>query len=299
MTLKKLLRRILLALAFLLLLSVIGIGLFAYKAKNGFPSYETAKPNVTINEDQVAILLFSKTTAFRHGAAISSAKQMFDSLARAKNWFLYETEEGGIFNEEQLQAFDLVIWNNSTGPVLNDDQRAVFEKYLLNGGGYLGIHGSGDFSHKWSFYTDSIICADFSHHPIKNQIQKATIYLDDEVDSTWTIPPVWAHEDEWYVFHNNPQEKGAEILYWLDGNKIDPSGNLLFIRDKDFGMGSKHPVAWSKNLGEGKVFYTSIGHTAVTFTNKNVINMMITAVENTRRKDPGIEEATDGESSVD
>jgi hypothetical protein len=36
-----------------------------------------------------------------------------------------------------------MIWNNSSGDVLTEDQRAAFKTWMENGGSYFGIHGSG------------------------------------------------------------------------------------------------------------------------------------------------------------
>ncbi len=272
-------KRILIAFGILLLLAIIGIGLFVYKAQHGFATYETDPPDVEIPNDKPAILLFSKTTAFRHGEAIDAAKAIIDSLSKTHNWYVYDTEKAGIFNEDQLHKFDLVIWNNSTGPVLTENQRELFQSYIANGGGYLGIHGAGDFSHKWAWYTNNLISADFSHHPIKKHIQPATVYLSEDADSIWQTPPLWMHNDEWYVFHESPASKNARVLYWIDGTSIDPSGNLLFISDKDFGMGKNHPVSWYQDVGKGRSFYTSMGHNAPAIQNKNFVQMLKGAID--------------------
>lgn len=272
-------KRIGLALLILIGVGILSIAIFMYKAKNGFPIYETDRPEIIIPNDQPAVLLFSKTTAFRHGEAIQSLASDMDSIARSRNWYLFKTEEGGVFNSDQLPSFDVVIWNNSTGPVLTKEQRAVFQEYIKSGGGFVGIHGAGDFSHKWEWYTKELIGADFSHHPIKNQIQPATVYLSADADSSWTTPPLWTQRDEWYVFYNSPAQSGVEILYWIDGETIDPSGNLLFIKDKDFGMGSIHPVSWTKNIGQGRSFYTSMGHNKEAVSNPNYLKMLVGAIE--------------------
>jgi hypothetical protein len=43
------------------------------------------------------------------------------------NWFLYGTEEGGIFNPEQPEIFDVVIFGNRTGRLLNDAQQKALK----------------------------------------------------------------------------------------------------------------------------------------------------------------------------
>src|SRR6185369_16788909 len=76
---------------------------FIYKIKNGFPvSYETEAPIIDFPTGKKSLLLFSKATGFRHGESIDAGKKVLADLAGKNDWFLYETEEGGAFNPEQL-----------------------------------------------------------------------------------------------------------------------------------------------------------------------------------------------------
>jgi len=279
---KRILKFIMISLSALILLAGIILGVFIYKVKYGFPvSFESEIPDLTFPEGKTTVLLFSKTTGFRHGESIEAGKSAFSKLAVDRDWFLYETESGGIFNPEQLAEFDVVIFNNSTGRVLSDDQQLALEKYVENGGTLVGIHGAGDDSHHWPWYEEHLIGAKFSHHPIKNQIQEAEVRLENEADSVLSkgLPKSWPHSDEWYIFFSNPRIQGFRILYTIDGEKIDPNGNLLFIKDKDFGMGKDHPVAWYRTVGKGKTFYTSLGHTADTWEQKPFIDMMVNVID--------------------
>jgi type 1 glutamine amidotransferase len=165
--------------------------------------------------------------------------------------------------------FDLVIFNNSTGPVLNDEQQMAFQKYITNGGNFLGIHGSGDDSHrKWEWYQKILLGAKFSHHPLNPQFQNAKIHVEARADSgfkSWLVGE-WNAKDEWYVFYEQPKE--AQVLLYIDGDKILPSGNMLWMKDKNFGMGKYHPIAWVKKVGMGKMLYTSMGHSKEVWENK-------------------------------
>lgn len=235
----------------LILLLVAALGIFMYKVKNGFPvSYETNKPMINFPPNQPAVLVFSKTTGFRHGESIDASKPIFREMGQRNNWFVYETEEGGVFNPEQLGHFKAVIFNNSTGRVLNDEQQQALGQYVEAGGTLLGIHGSGDDSHHWPWYQTNLLGATFSHHPLNPQLQKTDIHVEAGVDSTLThgLPSSWSHTDEWYVFFSQPQ--GARIVSYINGDKIIPDGNLLFIKDKNFGMGKYHPVAWYRTVGK-------------------------------------------------
>jgi type 1 glutamine amidotransferase len=262
---------------------VFGAGaVFMYKVKNGFPvSYETDVPSIDFPSDRICVLLFSKSTGFRHGESIEAGKDVFDSLARKNNWFLYSTEEGGVFNRDQLTKFDVVIFNNSTGRVLNDEQQIVLEQFVANGGTLIGIHGAGDDSHHWEWYEKNLLGSKFSHHALDPQLQEAEVIMNDQPDSLLALrlPDRWKHTDEWYVFFENPEEQGFSILYTIDGETINPSGNLLWMKDKNFGMGKDHPVAWSRHVGQGRTFYTSMGHDKTAWAQVPFVQMLENTVQ--------------------
>jgi type 1 glutamine amidotransferase len=278
---KKFLKVFLWTIASIIVLLGMLLSLFLYKVKNGFPvSYETEVPEIDFPSDQRAVLLFSKATGFRHGESIDAGKRVFEDLATKNNWFLYNTEEGGVFNAEQLSKFDAVIFNNSTGRLLNRDQETVLQEFVENGGSLIGIHGAGDDSHHWDWYEQNLVGSLFSHHSLNPQFQEAEIVLNAVPDSSMSqnLPMTWTHVDEWYVFFENPRDKGFNIVYSIDGEKINPDGNMLWMRDKNFGMGKDHPVAWYRTTGKGRTFYTSIGHDATAWKQEAFVRMLENAV---------------------
>jgi type 1 glutamine amidotransferase len=267
-------------LSIIVVLGVLMTG-FIYKIKNGFPvSFETDAPAIDFPQGRKSVLLFSKATGFRHGESIDAGKKVFAELATKNNWFLYETEEGGAFNPEQLAKFDVVIFSNSTGRVLSDDQQRALEDYVTQGGSLIGIHGSGDNSHHWDWYTQNLMGAEFSHHALDPHLQEATVTLNNVPDSLLVagLPPSFTQTDEWYVFFDNPRAKGFNIVYAIDGEKIIPNGNMLWMKDKNFGMGKDHPVAWYRATGKGRTFYTSMGHDATAWAQAPFVKMLENAV---------------------
>lgn len=259
-----------------LIVLLVGAGsLFFYKVQNGFPvSYETEKPTIQFPANQKAVLVFSKTTGFRHGESTDASIPVLNQIGIQHNLFVYQTEEGGVFNEEQLQKFDVVIFDNSTGRVLNDEQQTSLEKFVENGGALMGIHGAGDGSHHWDWYVQHLLGAKFSHHPINPQFQLATLHKSKGVDTLFAsnLPQTWENTDEWYIYFTQP--KGVHILYSMDGDKIIPDGNLLWIKDKNFGMGKVHPVAWYKEVEKGKTFFTSMGHSKEVWNNPDFVKLI-------------------------
>ena len=275
-------KRILLAVIGLLVLLFIAGGLFFYRIKGGFASYEDTPPELSLNEAAFTVLVFSKTNGFPHSGAIEESKKAFQKMADKNGWSLIVTENGATFNDEYLPNFDVVIWNNATGPNLNEEQRASFRKYMENGGRFMGIHGAGDASHKWPWYEKTLIGADFTHHSMNPQFQEATMNKEctDAFTGCAELPQPWIRSEEWYVFLNNPREHGAKVIYTVDENTFDPNGNIgWFVDDKDFGMGEDHPIVWYKCLdGGGRAFYSALGHSGEAFKEAEYLDLLEKAI---------------------
>jgi hypothetical protein len=267
----------------LLLIGFLGyVGVFVYKAKYGINFYESEAPELPAALGENAVLIFSKTNGFRHGNAIEASLPAFRKMAGDHGWDIFITDNGATFNPDYLSKFKVVVWNNVSGKTLDAGQRQAFRQYLEQGGGFVGIHAAGDDSHQWEWYEEEVIGADFSHHPLNPQIQPADLYL--ETDSLHpalraSLPGTWRRADEWYMFFNNPRDGGFRVLYRLDESGIETSGNLGFlVKDKDWGMGEDHPIAWYRVQGESRYFYSAMGHSAESFREAEHLRMLENAI---------------------
>jgi hypothetical protein len=164
---------------------------------------------------------------------------------------------------------------------LDEEQRKNFKSYLENGGGYLGVHASGDNSHQWEWYEKNVIGTLFSHHSLNPQFQMGTMYLEEGNETlTKALPTKWDREEEWYVFYDSPRDKSFKVLYTLDEGNMDMSGNIpLLASDKDFGMGEDHPIVWYNTVGKGRVFYSALGHAGSAFEEHEHLQMLENAIQ--------------------
>lgn len=227
------------------------------------PVFETTPP--TLPSDlgpRPRILNFSKTNGFRHVSAIDAATTSVETIAKTQGWTVYHTENGAIFNDEQLAEFDVIFGNNCTGDNWTEDQQAAFKRFMENGGGFVGVHGAAgtrfDF---WDWYKQDLLKGQFVGHPMFPQFQTATVQFEDRTHPATThFPAAWDHEDEWYSFSNNPREDGAAVLASLDESTYKPKA-----MGTDLSMGD-HPIIWSHCLtGDGRVFFSALGHEATTY----------------------------------
>lgn len=249
------------------------------------PVFDTVAPSISsmfVYPDQPAILVFSKTNGYRHRDAISAARSMFEKMAKKNRWNQFYTENAAVFSPQLLAQFDVVIWSNATGPALNAAQQAAFKSYLLNGGGFVGLHSAGDASHEaWPWYQSQVIRANFTGHPMLPQFQVGTVTTEDTSHPAMRhFPEQWQHEEEWYCFDASPRPS-VNVLASLDESDI----NMLALasRDKvevgDLAMGDDHPVIWSHDLQQGRVFYSALGHRGEFYQDKNMQTMLKAAIE--------------------
>ena len=150
------------------------------------------------NNTMPRILVFSKTKGFRH-ASIPDGKAAIKKLGLENGFEVDTTEDAGKFNDDSLKKYAAVIFLNTTGNVLDNNQEIAFERFIQAGGGFVGIHSATDTEYDWGWYGD-LVGAYFVNHPA---IQPASLLVvDTSQPSTRFLPVVWKRTDEWYNFRN-------------------------------------------------------------------------------------------------
>jgi uncharacterized protein len=219
--------------------------------------YDVDPPKLAIPAGKPRILLFEKINGFRDVPSVNAAHAAFVAMAQRKGWSLVTTENGAAFTPAILKQFNAVIWNNISGDVLTLSQRQAFKNYMEKGGGFIGVHGSaGDPVYFWDWYVDTLIGARFAGHPMAPQFQTARVNIDDAAHPiAKDLPATWEANEEWYSFKNNPRATGSRIIATLDESTYKPEG----FSGQQLRMGD-HPIAWTRAVGKGRVFYSAIGH---------------------------------------
>jgi type 1 glutamine amidotransferase len=269
-----------------LLLAVVGVGLsMAAIWKVGawhlfFPSHhhDTVAPLIPEELVSPGVLVFSKTNSFRHREGIAGGAKALESITRSRDWGMFHTENGAVFNARDLARFDAVVFLNASGDVLDEEQESAFQTWLAAGGGWLGIHSAGDDSHlAWQWYRDNLIGANFTAHPMDPQFQRATVVLENhEHPVLGGLPDIWQLEDEWYSWETSPRSEGFAILAVLDEDSYSPVQKFMG-QERDLHMGD-HPVVWSNCVGSGRSVYAAMGHKAESFEHPQFLKLITNAL---------------------
>ncbi|MDX2303787.1 MAG: ThuA domain-containing protein [Microscillaceae bacterium] len=213
----------------------------------------------------VSVLVFSKTEQFRH-ASIAAGKKALVQLGKEYNFRVDTTEDANFFKEKNLAKYNVVVFLNTTGDVLNEAQQLEMNRFIQAGGGFVGIHAAADTEYEWPWY-GKLVGAYFNGHPNKPNVREADIQLvDDKHISTKMLPKKWHRKDEWYNYKDiNP---GIQVLLNLDEKSYKGGTN-----------GENHPIAWCHEYDGGRAWYTGLGHTDESYSEKLFLEHLLGGIE--------------------
>ncbi len=215
------------------------------------------------------VLVVTVTKGFRH-SSIPTAEKVLAELAKESSAFTVEYArvepndpqfkgDDGKPDKEKVNAaikeilaekmspaalkqYDAVIFANTTGDLPLPDNQAFLD-WIKSGKGFVGMHSATDTFHGFAPYIE-MIGGEFKAH--KAQVKVDAINQDQECPACKHLPANWEVFDEIYLFQNFDRTKVHGLL------TLDKHPN-----DKTPG---DYPIAWCKDYGKGRVFYTSLGH---------------------------------------
>jgi uncharacterized protein len=232
------------------------------------------------------ILFITQSLGFKHSVVVRRPEQLSTAERAITDWGvssnLYRCDcsqdIAKDLTKENLQNYDIVMFyttgDRRSWPL--DD--AMFD-YFLNdwltqkGHGFVGIHSATDTLKDYKPYWD-MVGGTFNNHPWTAN-SKVTVVVND---SDHPISKPWGSEftitDEIYQFKNWQPEK-THVLMSLDiGRSVFNAGISRAIREP-FHV----PIAWCKQVGEGRMFYMSLGHNESTWADERFHDSMLGGIK--------------------
>lgn len=195
------------------------------------------------------LLVFHKTEKFHH-KSIADGIAALQKMAVAKHFRVTFSENSSLFTPRNLAQFDVIMFLNTTGNILNDSQQNAMEGFIRKGGGFVGVHAAADTEWRgsWLWYR-GLVGAVFQSHPKHPNVQEGVLHIikQDNI-ATHSLPSPHKRFDEWYNFRDYTDRQ--TVLITVDENSY-----------KGGTMGAYHPVSWYQNYDGGRSFYTAMGHT--------------------------------------
>ena len=187
------------------------------------------------------------------------------------------SSEPGAISEANLQQYDAVYLNNTVGDVFDTpDMRAAFAAFVARGGGVVGNHGASVASPQWTAFGEILGATGASH---REPTEKATINIEDP-----THPLTLAFDgkpfeyvDEFYRLGPPYARDKVRVLLSIDPVVTDMMQGRCFgqcLRDDN-----DYPVAWIRQHGKGRVFYTTLGHHPDLFWDARMLAMFLAGTQ--------------------
>jgi uncharacterized protein len=255
----------------------------------------TAGPALAQEVSKKKLLVITESKGFVHDVvrrgkdgSLCLVEKVFQDLAKKAGFFDVEVSQDSRkdLTAENLKNFD-AVWFYTTGTLpISDVQKADLLAFVRSGKGFGGSHSATDTFYKWPEYGD-LIGAYFDGHPwhqevtviVENKQHPATRHLGDSFKIT----------DEIYQFRTPYSREKLNVLMKLDPKhavmseaeraallkkaaKLEEAGKADEARKLRKQTEGKRPgvrrtdddwaLAWTREYGKGRVFYTALGHRA-------------------------------------
>jgi uncharacterized protein len=232
---------------------------------------------------KVKALFLTQSMGFHH----SSVTRKNRTLAPAEIAMTQLGQQTGLYDlhctqdaaadmtKENLRNYDIVMFYTTLDlPITHANLDYFINDWLKQKGhGFMGFHSATDTYHDEPLYWE-MIGGTFNGHPWGAGTTVSVTVDDPNFPASKPFGTEFKIRDEIYQYKHWQPDK-VRVLMSLDMAKCKPK--------KPYQV----PVAWVKDWGQGKVFYTNLGHNETTWTNPTFLKSVEHAVRWVRNLEPG------------
>lgn len=239
------------------------------------------------------LLVFTLCKGYYHVSIAYGAKALEFAGQKTGAFKTTLSDDIAMFEPERLAQFDGICFVSALGELFlpedlekqsTEDQArlkandARLKRHLLewirSGKGLSGIHGASWLFYKWPEFSEALGGL-FESHPW-SAFERIAVKIEEPDHPLVRVFEGKGFEiiDEGYQFKDPWSRKLNRVLYSMDLEKMDT--NKPGLRpDRDYGLG------WVKRFGEGRVFYTALGHNPEEFWNPALMQHIVDGIQYT------------------
>lgn len=260
----------------LLFIFICSFTIMAAEPQSGFPGNYAKAPRFK------ALLCYSETAEPAHVEFGRQAVEFFRDLTVGDGFILDIHNDFKDLDYDSLARYDVVIAIN-TAPA-SEGERKAFERYMENGGGWIGFHAAGynDERLGWPWFNEflgagTFLCNSWPPQPALLDVNIADHPVTKNLPASFVAP-----KNEWYMWNDAPDTRGnVDVL-------ISVSPNNFPIGLKDVVSFGKYPVVWTNR--DYRMIYLNFGHGDREFSdatqNLLIINVLRWIVSRSPKGDP-------------
>ncbi len=198
-----------------------------------------------------ALIYYTEHAEEAHVQFAKQTIEFFKKLNYGQGFNLDITTDFSHYSYEKLQEYSVIIMPN--GYPMQPHERAAFEKYMENGGGWMGFHAAAynDKNTNWPWFVTFLgngvfYCNNWPPQPV-------LLETDKQHPVTKNLPESFvAPASEWYMWTPSPRcGKNIEVLLSISPKNY-PLGIKDVVKHGDF------PVVWTNR--KYRMIYLNMGH---------------------------------------
>ena len=199
-----------------------------------------------------ALLYYSEHAEEAHVQFAHQTADFFRKLSHGNGFSIDVTTDFSQYPYDRLKEYDVVIMPNVTPWA--PEERAAFEKYMKNGGGWVGFHAAAynDRHTNWPWLLEFLggggfLCNNWPPQPVLLELDVQDHQVTKNLPKEFVAPA-----SEWYQWTPSPRENpDVEVLV-----SLSPKNYPLGIKDVVYS--GDWPVVWTNT--NYRMIYLNMGH---------------------------------------
>ena len=221
------------------------------------------------------ILYFTYSAGYRHDV-IPLSKAILTRLGRESGVFeVTATDDMSEFFGNLERSAAVMFYTTGELP-MSGAQKTALLNFVRSGRGFLGVHSATDTFYTWPDYLD-LVGGYFNGHPWHQGVTIEVVDPDDPLVAF--LGNLLQLEDEIYQI-SDFDYRGSHVLLRLDQSSVDLS--KPGVHQRFYGW----PLAWTRFYGQGRVFYTALGHEASVWQDARYQRFLTNAILWSMRRSP-------------
>ena len=245
------------------------------------PSISHNAEQAWVREVDGQIQIVEKTGEKKKVAGLGWAEKVLTDLGAKHGFDVTATKDGRIFSSKDIDQFDAFFFyttgdltqpGGDGNPPMTPEGKQAFLDAIRGGKAFIGTHSASDTFHspgdrfdpkppaKLDPYIEMIGGEFIRHGP--QQVARMTV-AGTKFPGVSPVGDGFDINDEWYALRN-----------------FQPNLHVVLIQETKGMTGNDYqrppfPATWARTHGQGRVFYTSMGHRADAWVNPNFQSVLL------------------------